>query len=73
MNLLKEFFFYNQLKQLQVAKETGIDPALLSKVINGWVKLPGKHSAKLAKCLGISEEELKTKLKGNDRPQRGSK
>ena len=67
---LKELFFKKQIKQLQVAKETGIDPALLSKVVNGWVRLPEKYCIKLAENLGITPEEIKA---NKINPQRGGK
>lgn len=55
---LRELFFKERLKQVQVAKEVGINHSILCKVINGWMTPPKWSIKPLAKHLGITEKEL---------------
>lgn len=58
MTKVKEIIFRKGMKQLQIAKDIGIDSSKLSKFVNGWVPLPKKYHKRLAKYLGIRVEEI---------------
>ncbi len=46
------------MRQVELAKKAGVNPAQLNKALNGWEALPKKHEEGVCKALGISPEEL---------------
>lgn len=55
---LKKYLETRNIKHCEIAKEIRVDPARLSKHLNGWLPLPHKHQIQLAEFLGISQKEI---------------
>lgn len=45
------------MRQKELAEKAGIEPGMLSKIENGWIKMGDKTISKLQHALGLSEEE----------------
>jgi transcriptional regulator with XRE-family HTH domain len=58
MMKVRDFVRLRSKKQVQIAREVGVDPSLLSKYLNGWLEVPKHHRRKLAQSLGITQKEL---------------
>lgn len=58
MNLLKEIRNKRGLSQLSLAKLTNIAPGDISRIENGWIRPYAGWRKRLARALGVTEEEL---------------
>lgn len=56
---VKQFMTISGQKICQVAKEMGVNRSTLSLKINGWEKLTEVETERMAKILGLTEEEIK--------------
>lgn len=57
---LKDYLHSKGIKQVEIARETKLSPAMVSLILNGVVACPKKHQEKLAKFLGITAQEIQT-------------
>jgi len=60
---LKLLRIEKNLTQGEVGRALGINPVVLSKIENSWLKPNLKQRAKLARFYGVSEIELEDLLK----------
>lgn len=51
---LKVAVLKSKKSQMQIAKETGINPSALSRILNGWSMPDTETTVNLANSLGIS-------------------
>jgi len=58
MTPLKTIRTIKELRQIEVAFETGIHPSQLSRIEKGWSTPTRKEIKKLAEFYGVTEEEL---------------
>jgi DNA-binding Xre family transcriptional regulator len=59
MTKLKKIMFEKEIKQVQMAKDLGITPSFLSKIINGWIlSIPETLKKQIAAYLKIEESKI---------------
>jgi transcriptional regulator with XRE-family HTH domain len=57
---LKKLIFENDVKQLSMARDIGVDPGHLSKIVCGWVQPSKEMRKKIAEYLNVKEDKLFT-------------
>jgi cobalamin biosynthesis protein CbiD len=57
---LKEYLNAKGIKQVAIAKATGLEPGRISLHVNEVFALPSKHLIKVADFLGVTLEEVRT-------------
>ena len=62
---LKVAVIKSNKSQMQIARDTGIDPSVLSRILNGWVIPNEETTVKLATSLGITPRTISNVFKRN--------
>lgn len=55
---LKVAFVSKGVRQIEAAQDLRLDPAKLSKIVNGWVQPDNQTKLEISRYLGKSVEEL---------------
>ena len=61
---LKQMLYKKGLRQVDLVKELGVDPARVSLQVNCIRNLPERYHEKLARILGLSIEDLRQLIGG---------
>ena len=62
---LKVAVIKSNKSQMQIARDTGVDPSTLSRILNGWITPDEETIVKLATSVGLSPKALHNAFKRN--------